>query len=88
MVKVALRPLAKSDLAGLPRPVRRAILSACQELLDDWGIGKVLSGPLSRYRMHRVGMYRIIYMVRQNAGVEIVAIGHREDVYERAARRW
>lgn len=87
MVKMAFRSSAERDLARLSRPLRRTILSACREVFDDWAIGKPLLEPLSGYRMHRVGVYRIIYAVRESSSIEIVAIGHRKDIYERATKR-
>lgn len=87
MVKIAFRSFAKQDLARLVRPLRRAILMACREVFDDWAIGKSLTGALSRYRMHRVGVYRIIYSVKESSQVEIVAIGHRKDIYKRVTQR-
>ena len=83
MVKVIIHEDARLGLAALPRALRRSILSACHELLDDWGIGKPLTGHLHGYRVHRVGVYRIIYAMKQGSRVEIVAIGHRKDIYER-----
>ena len=83
MVKMAFRSSAERDLARLARPLRRTILSACREVFDDWTIGKPLTGKLSGYRVHRVGVYRILYAVRQSSSVTIVAIGHRKDIYER-----
>ncbi len=85
MVKMAFRSSAERDLARLARPLRRTILSACRDVFDDWAIGKPLTGPLSGYRMYRVGVYRVIYAVRGSSSVEIVAIGHRKDIYERVA---
>lgn len=87
MVKMAFRLSAQKDLAKLPRHLRRTILTACREIFDDWAIGKLLTGPLSGYRMHRMGLYRIIYAVRESSHVEIVAIGHRKDIYARAEKR-
>ena len=83
MVKMAFRSSAEHDLARLARPLRRTIVSACREIFDDWAIGKPLIGPLAGYRVYRVGVYRIIYAVRESSSVEIVAIGHRKDIYER-----
>lgn len=81
MVKMAFRSSAERDLARIARPLRRTILAACREVFDDWAIGKPLTGQLSGYRMHRVGVYRIIYTVHKSSSIEIVAIGHRKDVY-------
>ena len=83
MVKMAFWDIAEQDLKKLPRSVRKAVLLGCHEIYDDWGIGKVLTGALSGYRVHRVGVYRIIYLVRESSSIEIVGIGHRKDVYER-----
>ncbi|TSD00523.1 MAG: hypothetical protein Greene101449_133 [Candidatus Peregrinibacteria bacterium Greene1014_49] len=75
--------VAERDLKNLPRSLRKSLLLGCHEIFDDWGIGKMLTGTLSGYRMHRVGVYRIIYEVKKSSQVEIVAIGHRRDIYER-----
>ena len=83
MVKMAFRSSAERDLARIARPLRRTILTACRDVFDDWAIGKPLTGPLSGHRMHRVGVYRILYVVRESSSIEIVAIGHRKDIYER-----
>ena len=87
MVKVTLRESAKNDLRKLVRPLRRAILAACQEIYDDWAIGKELNDPLRGHRVHRIGVYRIIYIVKESSHIEIVAIGHRRDIYENAKKR-
>ncbi|OGJ57037.1 hypothetical protein A3H22_01665 [Candidatus Peribacteria bacterium RIFCSPLOWO2_12_FULL_55_15] len=83
---MAFRSSAKRDLARIARPLRRTILAACRDVFDDWAIGKPLRGPLSGYRMHRAGVYRILYAVRESASIEIVAIGHRKDIYERVTK--
>jgi mRNA-degrading endonuclease RelE of RelBE toxin-antitoxin system len=83
MVKMVLQSDAKCDLARLSKDVRRTILAACQDIHDDWGIGKTLSGKLTGFRVHRSGVYRIIYEVKESSRIEIVAIGHRKDVYEK-----
>lgn len=78
---MAFRSSAECDLARIARPLRRTILAACREVFDDWAIGKPLTGPLSGFRMHRTGVYRILYAVRESSSIEIVAIGHRKDIY-------
>ena len=83
MVKMAFRSSAVRDLARLARPLRRLILIACREVFDDWAIGKPLTGGLSGYRMHRVSVYRILYIVRESSSIETTAIGHRRDINER-----
>lgn len=87
MVRMTFWDSAERDLAKCPRSVRQALLLGCHEIFDDWAIGKALTGPLTGYRMHRVGVYRILYLVRESSVVEIVAIGHRKDVYRRPSGR-
>ena len=48
--------------------------------------GTPLSGSLRGYWKLRVGEYRVVFKVAEN-DVWILAIVHRRDVYERAARR-
>lgn len=86
MVKITFWNVAEKDLKKFPHSLRRILLLGCREIFDDWGIGKVLTGSLSHYRVHRVGVYRIIYCVKESSHIEIVAIGHRKDIYERVGR--
>ncbi|MEK7218520.1 MAG: type II toxin-antitoxin system RelE/ParE family toxin [Patescibacteria group bacterium] len=87
MVKLRLRASVESDLKRWDRTVRRRLILGCQEVFDDWTIGKRLSSPLQGLRAHRVGEYRILYRVRASSDVDIIAIGHRSDIYERMEKR-
>lgn len=78
--------VAERDLKRFPHSLRRILLSGCREIFDDWGSGKMLTGSLSGYRMHRIGVYRIIYIVKESSHIEIVAVGHRRDIYERVMK--
>ncbi|OGJ61567.1 hypothetical protein A3C37_01370 [Candidatus Peribacteria bacterium RIFCSPHIGHO2_02_FULL_53_20] len=87
--------VAERDLERFPHALRKILLLGCREIFDDWGIGKMLTGSLSGYRMHgstslttsRVSVYRVIYVVKGSSHIEIVAIGHRRDIYERVKKR-
>ena len=91
MVKMKFWDVAERDLKRFPPSLRKMLLLGCHEIFDDWSIGKELTGPLSKYHMHgstllttgRVSVYRIIYIVKGSSHIEIVAIGHRKDIYER-----
>ena len=83
MVKMTFWDKARKDLHRLGRPLRRQIVLVCKEIFDDFAIGKPLTGTLSGYRGHRMGVYRIVYKVTASSHIEIVAIGHRKDIYER-----
>ncbi len=77
-----IRRSAEQELDRLPSPLHGR-LSACILRLEDnprpQG-AKKLSGR-SEYRL-RVGDYRILYLIEEDRKrVEIVAVGHRRDVY-------
>jgi mRNA-degrading endonuclease RelE of RelBE toxin-antitoxin system len=86
MVKMTFWNVAERDLQKLPHSLRKSVLLGCREIFDDWGIGKMLTGSLSGYRMHCLGVYRIIYIVKESSHIEIVTVGHRRDIYERAKK--
>jgi mRNA interferase RelE/StbE len=51
---------------------------------DPHDFGKSLKGPLGDYWRYRVGDYRIICEIHENAvRVLVVDIGHRREVYKR-----
>jgi mRNA-degrading endonuclease RelE of RelBE toxin-antitoxin system len=78
-----LRESVQRDLRRLDRILRRQLILGCHDVFDDWTIGKRLESPLHGLRSHRVGNYRIIYRVHASSEVDIIAIGHRSDIYER-----
>ncbi len=84
---MAFRSSAVQDLDRIDRALRRDILQGCRDVFDDWTIGQRLSGKLNGLRSHRVGDYRILYQVKSGTSVEIAAIGHREEIYERMERK-
>ena len=60
MVRMAFRSSAEKELDRLPRALRRMLLACCNEVFDDWAIGKPLSDHLSGFRVHRAPIYPII----------------------------
>jgi mRNA-degrading endonuclease RelE of RelBE toxin-antitoxin system len=83
MVRIKLRPSVEKDLERLDRTLRRKLIIACRDIFDDWTIGKLLGNSLRGLRSHRMDDYRIIYHVYGSSEIDIVAIGHRKDIYER-----
>jgi mRNA interferase RelE/StbE len=61
--------------------VAQAVLDALGELERDPLIGHALRGRLTGLRSYRVGVYRIIYQLRDESTVRVVGIRHRGDVY-------
>ena len=79
---IILKRSAERELDGLSEEVFTRITDQIQELeLDPRRQGtKKLQGSNS-YRI-RIGDYRVIYMIDDRLEtVEIVAIGHRRDIY-------
>jgi mRNA interferase RelE/StbE len=80
---IDVKPSAKKALAKIPNPHRGRIAKRIDRLADDPrpADAKKLSANASLYRV-RVGDYRIIYQVEDDALlVLVVRIGTRGDVY-------
>lgn len=60
----------------------RRMAAALDDLEANPFIGKPLKGELKGRYSHRVGSYRIIYIIeRRRLTVVVIDIGHRRDVY-------
>ena len=83
---INLLPTATRDLGQLPRPISRRVTRAIDPLADDPrppGCEKLRAGAGDEYRI-RVGDYRILYKVDDDAHVVlIVRVRHRREVYRR-----
>jgi mRNA interferase RelE/StbE len=66
--------------------LKRKLRGALADILDDPTCGKALKEDLEGYWSLRIGRSRIIYRPG-GGGVEIVAIGPRENIYEEAVRQ-
>ncbi len=88
--EVALGAAAAEELAGLPAHVQRQVVKRIVALADDPRppTSGDLSGDLRGLRKLRVGEYRIVYRVDDDAERVVVrGIGHRSRIYESIARR-
>jgi mRNA interferase RelE/StbE len=81
VAKVFLARSARDALAALDHPLADAVLDALGELELNPRIGHPLRGRLRGLRSYRVGVYRIIYEVRDPKTVRVVAIRHRGQAY-------
>lgn len=85
--KIELAGSALKQLRKLDRPVAKRILDFLESrvavLVDPRSIAEPLHGPeLRRYWKYRVGDYRIIASIQDEAiTILVVRIGHRSDVY-------
>ena len=81
MARVVLARSARDSLASLGFLLADAILDALGELERNPQLGHELRGRLRGLRSYRVGVYRIIYELRDPRTVRVVAIRHRGDAY-------
>ena len=81
MARVVLARSASAALETFDYLVAQAVLDALGELERDPLIGHALRGRLTGLRSYRVGVYRIIYQLRDESTVRVVAIRHRDDAY-------
>ena len=82
MARVFLTRTAREALAALDHLRADAVLDALGELERDPRLGHELRGRLTGLRSYRVGVYRIIYELRDDRTVRVVAIRHRGNAYE------
>jgi len=78
----------KGDLKILEALIKARIKSAIETRLvvDPIKSGEPLRGNFKRFRKLRIGDYRIVYKVMQEA-VLILGIGHRKYIYESIKNR-
>ena len=77
---------AKAQLHKLDKPIARRILDFMDRRVavrdDPRATGKALSGPLGTLWRYRVGDYRVICRIQDQAlRVLVVRLGNRRDVY-------
>jgi len=81
VARVFLARSARESLAALDFLLAEAALDALGELERDPQLGHQLRGRLTGLRSYRVGVYRIIYELRDDRAVRVVAIRHRGEAY-------
>ncbi len=81
MARVFLTRTARESLAAFEFLRADAVLDALGELERDPHLGHQLRGRLTGLRSYRVGVYRIIYELRDDRTVRVVAIRHRGEAY-------
>ena len=83
--RLEFAPAAERDLRALAEDVRRSLRPRIDALAENprpHGV-ETLEGEKGLHRV-RVGDYRIIYQIRDDALVVLVVrIGHRRDVYRK-----
>lgn len=82
---IRIKRSAERELARIPHPHRRRIITAIDRLADQPHIGGLLKGGLQGLRRIRVGDYRIVYEVLgDELVVLVVRVAHRREAYRRS----
>lgn len=82
MFKIKLTAKAKRELKHLSKMDKLRVGEIIEELKEDPLIGKPLLRELSRRYSYRVGVYRVIYKIKQEDKiVQVISAGHRSIAY-------
>lgn len=90
--RIEFDPRALDELKGLDKPVQSRIIKVLREriapLADPRSMGQALRGEeLGSYWKYRIGDYRLICDIHdQTITIMVLRIGHRREVYRRAAK--
>ena len=88
MYTVILTQRARKDLRSLSQRDKTRIIETIWSLRDDPHRGKILHWVLDGCYAILVWPFRILYKIHEKiVTVEVVGIGDRKDIYEKAARR-
>jgi mRNA interferase RelE/StbE len=73
-------------LRSLHPDLRRRVRATLQHVRDEPASGKPLRDELAGLRSYRVSRFRIVYREAEDSGLEVVAVGPRETIYEETFR--
>ena len=83
---IRIKGSAAKELERITKPQRLRIITAIDRLAANPFLGSALKGELRGLRRLRVGDYRVLYEVQNDAVVVLVLrIAHRREVYRRKA---
>jgi mRNA interferase RelE/StbE len=86
LFKLLVADHAASVLRALHPDIKRKLRIAFQVIAADPYAGKALTQELDGLRSYRVSRFRIIYRIKQEKQIEIIAVGPRERIYEETYR--
>jgi mRNA interferase RelE/StbE len=82
--RVEMPGVLRHLIRHLPPELKTKVKAALRSISDDPYRTKELRDELAGLRSYRIGRFRVIYRI-VGSMVQIVALGPRADVYERAA---
>ena len=86
LFKLLVADHAASVLCALHPDIKRKLRIAFQVIAADPYAGKALTQELDGLRSYRVSRFRIIYRIKREKQIEIIAVGPRERIYEETYR--
>lgn len=87
MYQIKLTPTAAKIFNSLHPDTKKQLKTALKRLSKEPYLGKALHNELSDFRSLKMKRYRAIYFPEDSTqSVIVVAIGHRRDIYDIAAR--
>lgn len=84
--QVIWRPEALAEIVDLPKQAADRITKKVETYLalNPRQLGEAMLGGFAGFYRYRIGDYRVIYDIRDEAiTILVVRVGHRKDVYER-----
>lgn len=73
-------------IRSLHPEIKKKVRASLERILAVHNVGKPLVEELAGLRSYRMGRIRIIYRIRPDHDVEIVAVGRRDLIYEETYR--
>lgn len=73
-------------LRSLHPDLRRRVKAALQHIRDEAARGKPLRDEVAGLRRYRVSRFRMVYRETGDGGLDVVAVGPRETIYEETFR--
>lgn len=84
---IRIKGSAARELRRIAEADRRRLVEAISRLSENPFLGNALRGELRGLRRLRVGDYRVLYDVQNEALIVLVVrVAHRRDVYRRSMR--
>lgn len=85
--RLDIPPFIAEDIRHFPPDLKRSIKSALRLLSANPQSGVPLVKELDGYWKYRVNRFRIVYAIDGKTKIlRVVAIGHRQGIYEKVAR--
>jgi mRNA interferase RelE/StbE len=86
MYKLVVPGHIRELIRAMHPSLKKRVKSSLKMILSDPYLGKALIDELAGLRSFRVSSFRIIYRIKHDEQIELVAMGPRERIYEETFR--